>query len=112
MLLLSKDRNEPLGLRNAPARTSHSSIPTGGFPERQEPKPEKAGDNHGAGAEEKKKTANGKIILDPQPEDSANDPLNWPTWRRDAALLSLGVYCMVGGELNASICHEVKPFRC
>lgn len=50
-------------------------------------------------ADDKKKTADGKVILDPQPDDSANDPLNWPTWRRDAALLSLGVYCMVGGEL-------------
>ncbi|KAK3064175.1 hypothetical protein LTS18_009544, partial [Coniosporium uncinatum] len=34
------------------------------------------------------------------PEDSANDPLNWPTWKRDAALLSLGFYCMVGGGMT------------
>lgn len=52
--------------------------------------------------DEKKKTGDGKIILEPQPEDSANDPLNWPTWRRDAALLSLGLYCMLGGELRRS----------
>jgi MFS family permease len=45
----------------------------------------------------KKKTPDGKIILDPQPEDSANDPLNWPAWQRDIALLSLGLFCMVGG---------------
>lgn len=47
--------------------------------------------------EEKKKTSDGAIILEPQPEDSANDPLNWPSWRRDIALLSLGFYCMIGG---------------
>jgi MFS family permease len=49
---------------------------------------------------EKKKTADGKIILDPQPEDSPNDPLNWPAIRRDAALLSLGLYCMIGGGMT------------
>ena len=45
----------------------------------------------------KKTTRDGKIILDPQPEDSVNDPLNWPAWQRDLALLSLGLMCMVGG---------------
>lgn len=47
--------------------------------------------------EPKKRTRDGKIILEPQPDDSANDPLNWPAWRRDLALLSLGLFCMVGG---------------
>ncbi|SPQ19724.1 8e0c413c-727a-4b3e-8ad0-179a15abbf63 [Thermothielavioides terrestris] len=87
VLLLAADHNEPLGLRNAPARTSHSSIPTGihrQLPEDAEEVP-------------KKKTPDGKIILEPQPEESANDPLNWPAWRRDLALLSLGLFCMVGG---------------
>ncbi|KAK2067414.1 hypothetical protein P8C59_001158 [Phyllachora maydis] len=51
-------------------------------------------------ASEKKKTEDGRFILDPQPEDSANDPLNWPAWRRDAALLSLGLFCMVGGGMT------------
>lgn len=45
-------------------------------------------------------TKNGDIILEPQPHDSANDPLNWPTWRRDAALLSVGLFCMVGGGMT------------
>lgn len=40
------------------------------------------------------------MILDPQPDDSMNDPLNWPTLRRDAALLSLGFYCMLGGGMT------------
>jgi MFS family permease len=44
-----------------------------------------------------KKTKDGQVILDPQPDDSLNDPLNWPAWRRDSALLCLGFYCMVGG---------------
>ncbi|KAJ4386228.1 hypothetical protein N0V93_009121 [Gnomoniopsis smithogilvyi] len=92
VLLLSNHKNEPLGLRNAPARTSHSSLPVGVVPERPKPAVEQ-GDG-------KKKTADEKIILEPQPEDSANDPLNWPTWRRDAALLSLGLYCMLGGGMT------------
>lgn len=87
VLLLANHKNEPLGLRNAPARTSHSSLPISAPPT---PRP--------APHDDKKKTSDGKIILDPQPENSANDPLNWPTWRRDAALLSLGLYCMIGGE--------------
>jgi MFS family permease len=49
---------------------------------------------------EKKRTKDGKIILEPQPDDSMNDPLNWPTLRRDAALLSLGFYCMIGGGMT------------
>jgi hypothetical protein len=34
-----------------------------------------------------------QFVLDPQPDDSVNDPLNWPVWQRDAALVSLGFYC-------------------
>lgn len=90
VLLLSNHKNEPLGLRNAPARTSHSSLPTGVPIPRPKVNP----------SDGKKKTADETIILEPQPEDSANDPLNWPTWRRDSALLSLGLYCMVGGGMT------------
>lgn len=39
-------------------------------------------------------------MLDPQPDDSVNDPLNWPVWQRDAALLSLGFYCLMGGGMT------------
>lgn len=88
--MLADHKNEPLGLRNAPARTSHSSIPTS--IRQGPPTPSKA-----EATDETKKTQDGKIILDPQPEDGPNDPLNWPTWRRDAALISIGIYCMVGG---------------
>lgn len=51
-------------------------------------------------AEEKKTTRDGAIILVPQPDESMNDPLNWPSWRRDVALLSLGFYCMLGGGMT------------
>jgi len=50
--------------------------------------------------EEEKRTADGKIVLNPQPDDSPNDPLNWPAWRRDIALFSLGFFCMLGGGMT------------
>lgn len=93
ILLLSKvsEYNEPLGLRNAPARTSASSLPYAPSP----------GSRRGRSRpEERKRTADGKIVLEPQPTESANDPLNWPVLRRDLALLSLGFYCMVGGGMT------------
>ncbi|GAB7356007.1 hypothetical protein MBLNU459_g6631t1 [Dothideomycetes sp. NU459] len=99
ILLLSKvsNRNEPLGLRNAPARTSASSLPSP-FP------PSRAGSipshHRPQTPDDTKKTSDGKIILEPQPEESMNDPLNWPTLRRDAALFSLGFYCMLGGGMT------------
>ncbi|KKF96964.1 putative MFS-type transporter.10c [Ceratocystis platani] len=47
-----------------------------------------------------KYTTDGTIILNPQPEDNINDPLNWPSWRRETALLALGFFCMVGGGMT------------
>ncbi|OQE38306.1 hypothetical protein PENCOP_c008G05639 [Penicillium coprophilum] len=44
--------------------------------------------------------ADGQFVLDPQPDDSVNDPLNWPVWQRDAALVSLGFYCLMGGGMT------------
>lgn len=112
VLLLASHRNEPLGLRNVHARTSHSSIPAG-FPVETPMTPggtRPLPPSPSAGLEmpqneppSKKKTDDGKIILDPQPEDSVNDPLNWPTWRRDCALLFLGFYCMIGGGMTPVI---------
>ncbi|KAE8442086.1 hypothetical protein EG329_003844 [Mollisiaceae sp. DMI_Dod_QoI] len=95
VLLLTGHRNEPLGLRNAPARTSASSLPAAPLPT-----PIRRQSRQSKSTEGKKKTPDGAIILEPQPDDSNNDPLNWPTWRRDAALLSLGIYCMVGGGMT------------
>jgi len=44
-------------------------------------------------------TSDGTVILSPQPSPSPNDPLNWPRWRRDTALWSLGIYCALGGGI-------------
>jgi Na+/melibiose symporter-like transporter len=93
VLLLTGQRNEPLGLRNAPARTSASSLP-------QQPAVQRRLSRSDQATKNKKTTKDGAIILEPQPEDSINDPLNWPTLRRDAALFSLGLYCMVGGGIT------------
>lgn len=96
VLLLSKvsEYNEPLGLRNAPARTSASSLPSPYPPSRS------GSARRRSIVPDKKKTPDGKIVLEPQPDDSLNDPLNWKVWRRDAALFSLGFYCMVGGGMT------------
>ncbi|KAI0134300.1 major facilitator superfamily domain-containing protein [Xylariales sp. AK1849] len=37
------------------------------------------------------------VILVPQPSDSPNDPLNWPTWRKDAILAIVGLSAAVVG---------------
>ncbi|KAF1810953.1 MFS transporter [Eremomyces bilateralis CBS 781.70] len=87
VILLSKEtQNQPLGLQNIPARTSVSSLPSS--------------IRTGPPREPTKKTADGKIILDPQPSESPNDPLNWSSLRRDAALVFLGFYCMIGGGMT------------
>jgi len=93
VLLLSLNRNEPLGLRHQPERTSTSSLPSP-YPNTCRPS------SIHSQLIEKKKTPDGRIILDPQPDDSPNDPLNWSALRRDCALLSLGFYCMLGGGMT------------
>ncbi|KAL8645258.1 MAG: hypothetical protein Q9210_006811 [Variospora velana] len=97
LLMSNAKRNEPLGLRNAPARTSASSLPSPYPPDARPPMPKRASSQS---VHEKKKTKDGTMILEPQPDDSMNDPLNWPALRRDVALLSLGFYCMVGGGMT------------
>ncbi|KAF7537382.1 hypothetical protein G7054_g3773 [Neopestalotiopsis clavispora] len=37
------------------------------------------------------------IILVPQPSDSPNDPLNWPTWKKDAILVIVGFSAAIVG---------------
>lgn len=72
VLLLSKtaDHNIPLGMRNEPRRTSDASAHSA----RSEARRSLAmfGSHHRS--EEKKRTRDGKIILEPQPEESMNDP--------------------------------------
>ncbi|KAK6464837.1 member of major facilitator superfamily multidrug-resistance protein [Scheffersomyces coipomensis] len=43
-----------------------------------------------------KRSING-IILNPQPHDSPNDPLNWPILKRDLCLLLIGFQSFIGG---------------
>jgi Na+/melibiose symporter-like transporter len=58
---------------------------------------------------QEKRTSEG-ILLSPSPDESPNDPLNWPLWRRNIALLALGIYCMLGGGMTPLLAagfHEV-----
>lgn len=98
-------RNAPLGLRNAEARTSASSMPS---PFSLGARPEITREVSALSVLEKKRTADGEMILEPQPDDSMNDPLNWPSWRRDVALLSLGFYCMIGGGMTPILAAGFK----
>jgi MFS family permease len=43
-----------------------------------------------------KKSATG-VILNPQPQDNPNDPLNWPIWKRDICLIIIGFQSFIGG---------------
>lgn len=104
VILLSRahNRNEPLGLQHAQARTSSSSLPSPyGPPSRSVSRgSRRSSRSRRSRKADVKKTKDGKFILDPQPDDSVNDPLNWTQLRRDAALISLGFYCMVGGGMT------------
>ncbi|KEF59023.1 uncharacterized protein A1O9_03866 [Exophiala aquamarina CBS 119918] len=88
VLLLSSARNEPLGLEPQHDQRKNSSMPAQLLSPRR---PSRF---------DKKTTKCGSIILEPQPDDSKNDPLNWSTLRRDSSLLSLGFYCMLGGGIT------------
>ncbi|SCU94846.1 LADA_0G11760g1_1 [Lachancea dasiensis] len=48
-------------------------------------------------AEAEIQTTKKGIILNPQPSKNKRDPLNWPIWRRDIALIVVGWHCFVGG---------------
>lgn len=41
------------------------------------------------------------IILHPQPQDTPNDPLNWPLLRKDSCFLILGFQTFIGGGQTA-----------
>ncbi|RMZ76671.1 hypothetical protein DV738_g4816, partial [Chaetothyriales sp. CBS 135597] len=101
VLLLAPDRNEPLGMhhqRGSVGRRDSSMPPQIAIP--PAPRPRRQRSSSSSRGPIKKRTQDGKIILDPQPDDSPNDPLNWNTLRRDSSLLSLGFYCMLGGGMT------------
>lgn len=82
-------QNRPMGMENIPRRTSHSVFQAG-----------YGSTAGGIKSVPEHKTTKSGILLVPQPEDSGNDPLNWPTWKRDCALISVGLYCAVGGGMT------------
>lgn len=101
MLSRVHKRNEPLGLQHSHARTSASSLPSPyGPPQRNGSISPRSTSKSRSDHTDKKRTKDGRFILEPQPDDSANDPLNWNLLRRDVALVSLGFYCMVGGGMT------------
>ncbi|KAG9780213.1 MFS general substrate transporter, partial [Aureobasidium melanogenum] len=99
VLLLSAKRNEPLGVEIQPAPKADSSMPPQPLTPRRTSLSQSSTPRR-LSVSSTKRTKDGQLILEPQPSDSANDPLNWPAWRRDAALLSLGFYCMLGGGMT------------
>nr|UJH94519.1 Hol1 [Starmerella bombicola] len=46
-----------------------------------------------------KQTTRG-VVLNPQPQDDPNDPLNWPIWRRDIALGTVSIYALLAGGMT------------
>ncbi len=49
------------------------------------------------------KTTKDGIVLSPQPQDNPNDPLNWPIWKRDLALLVIGFHSFIGGGQSSML---------
>lgn len=107
ILLLTSSRNEPLGVDSESVPGPDAEIAPGStLPADDAPLPRRRRRSRSLSfslsrsRSRIKRTTDGRIVLDPQPTDSANDPLNWPVWRRDAALLSLGFYCALGGGMT------------
>lgn len=46
-----------------------------------------------------KRTKDG-VVLNPQPHEDPNDPLNWPMWRRDLALAVIGFQSFIIGGMS------------
>ncbi|PSK34900.1 hypothetical protein B9Z65_1483 [Elsinoe australis] len=56
----------------------------------------------------RKRTRNGKIVLEPQPDDSHNDPLNWRTWKKCFAIISLGLFSLLGGAMSTVLSYNLE----
>ncbi|KAI0472816.1 MFS general substrate transporter [Xylariaceae sp. FL0804] len=50
-----------------------------------------------------------EVILAPQPSDSPNDPLNWPTWRKDVILAIVGLSAGVVGAYGPMLSPGFVP---
>lgn len=51
------------------------------------------------------------IVLNPQPHDNPNDPLNWPIWRRDIALGVIGFYSFIIGGMTPLLAPVMTEFK-
>lgn len=40
------------------------------------------------------------LALDPEPDNSPNDPLRWSAWQKNGVLYSVGLYCLIGGGMT------------
>ncbi|OCK83457.1 MFS general substrate transporter [Lepidopterella palustris CBS 459.81] len=91
ILLLSEEHehHEPLGLHHEDQERRASIFPSPYHPQILKKVVKK-----------EKRTKDGKIVLSPQPEDTPNDPLNWSGIKRNIDLLSLGLFCCVGGGMT------------
>ncbi|PNS19603.1 hypothetical protein CAC42_7447 [Sphaceloma murrayae] len=56
----------------------------------------------------KKRARNGKTVLEPQPDDSHNDPLNWPIWKKTFVLLCLGLFSLLGGAMATVLANGLR----
>lgn len=48
------------------------------------------------------------IILNPQPHDNPQDPLNWPVWRRDLCLILIGFQSFLGGGQSPLLAADLS----
>ncbi|ORY08773.1 major facilitator superfamily domain-containing protein [Clohesyomyces aquaticus] len=83
------DHHEPLGLHHEDQEKRASVFPSPYHPQVLEKV-----------VEAEKRTKDGTIVLSPRPESTPNDPLNWSPARRNTDLLSLGLFCMLGGGMT------------
>lgn len=68
-------------------------------------------DDDGADSIAMKRSATG-VILNPQPHDSPNDPLNWPLLKRDLCLFSVGFASFLGGGQSPFVGCWYECFIC
>lgn len=71
---------------------------------------EEEDDKEASAQEALKKTKKG-IILNPQPSDNTDDPLNWPFWKKEVALLALGLHCFLGGGQSSMLASGVSLLK-
>lgn len=52
----------------------------------------------------------GGVVLNPQPQNDPNDPLNWPMWRRDLALGIIGFHSFIIGGQSSMLAAAFTTF--